>query len=131
MSDRDRRIADRFHETDETAEQMEIAERFNASELRELAVRVIMRNASPEDWPSQVRRYVEWYGGRIAPVHYADVLVDHRGVRRRTPDRARKQIRAIRAEPDLSEEAERRLDELAAYLAEGLPLTRATRKITD
>ena len=91
----------------------------------------MMRNAPPEEWPPQVRRYVQWYGGRIAPVHYADVLVDHRGVRRRTPDRAQKQIRAIRAEPDLTDEAERRLDELSAYLEEGLPLTRATQHLTE
>lgn len=120
MSDRDRRVAERFHREETPEAMLELSEQFEAAELRELAVRVVLRNTPPSDWPDRVRSYAEWYWRRIRPRHHADVLIDHRGVERRTPKRARKQIRAMRSDPHLDERKQDRLDELVVYLEDGL-----------
>ena len=120
FTDEQKALFAEFHGLDSAQEQARFIRRFDASHLRALALRLIIRNQPEAAWPNAVASYAQSFMRHVDPHTAADVLIDHTGDPRRTPHQALKTIGKLREEgldgTPMDDEQLALLDDLESYL---------------
>ena len=120
FTDEQKALFAEFHTLDSVRERARFVRRFDASHLRTLALRLIIRNTPQATWPDSVASYARSYMRHVDPHTASDVLIDHRGNDRRTPADALRDLDVLReqgfdGEP-LTDDQRTLLNELEAYI---------------
>lgn len=120
FNDQEMELCEQFHNAAKVSEKLEMLAAFESSVLRELATRIILRNYPPDQWDAGIKRYASWYKRRIKPEHSADMLRDHRGRKRRTPRKVRRQLnKALEHHNGSEKKASKLLQQLEQYTRVG------------
>lgn len=113
-TDDELKLCERFHQAT-FAEKANLLESFARSELRELAKRIIFRNA-PAGVTGDLKKEMEAFIYNVNPVFKEEAPVDYRGRKRKTPAEAMEELAELPAERDLDETEKAALRELENYL---------------
>jgi exodeoxyribonuclease-1 len=118
LSSHDEALCERFHGL-ALPDKVQLISKFSSLVTRQLAVRLLFRNAHtdlPPNYVHDMQRYMEKV--HAAPSHIA--LIDYRGQSRRTPQTALKQIESMQTEGGLDPQQQHILTQLKTYI-QGYP----------
>ena len=116
LSTQELNLCREFHQTKDLAKRVEILQKFEEIEMRQLASRLLCRNYPNDNLPEMLTKDFEDYMSRVNPKNEDDAYQDHKGNKRTTPLQALTDIKKLKTELALDKQQIELLDELEGYI---------------